>query len=780
MKRKKLALFGATLVGLISLGLIIQKPVTDIKAAEKELNSEVGGSLEQPTTELPFDLDFQSIEMSEPADNLSIEPRATGTLYESAAGIVAKGDEASLKQGVFADGWMLSPHSGPYTFNPYPGLALTSGWYTSESIWGSTRKYASQARYKVNTNNSITFGSRFNTGVYPTPPNQANLINEAMLSVKKPGISVVPNTSVNLSMGYKFTGLDLSFNGSYPVYMLAWYFDVNGNFISNSMVYPSASNVTVNSQWNTLKGSVRVPSNAYSMAVGIYPMTAGKPNEFYDLDVKDIKVTGEIPPPVAAKPITVKYVNQNNAEIAPTKTHTGNVGDAYTLTPENIDGYTWNGVYPDNWNGVMTNTPLTLTYKYNGNTVTNVYAQYLDVDTNESIKTQTTLPTGRVGNTYTQPTAPTIEGYEWVKTEGGSGTYTARAQYIKYYYKNTALTYNLETKGSPQNYYNTDQQPSATDRLKWVTSEIVSSRGEKTPVDATSVTITGRKNGGSTITTDKIDMSLTGTNTYLVTVKARFDGEEYTETNVEVPITINEVTYALTADSAGKQEFIQESEPDIELKDWVKNVRLKENEHPELEAFEPDNYTVTFKTPNALDTSAVGEKIYTLEVKTTYNGKTYTTTVDVPVEIVAGELSLNVPTVLGFEDALAQTSKKQVVSRKDPDWAIKVEDTRAASQRTDWDLNVRIVEDFRLNSSDNRKHSLSDILVYKENAASDSVFLSEASYPILKSPSALSDEVTKKWSAESGFLLEVSRLKSLQIKDGEYDATLEFQLLVGP
>lgn len=772
-------LFSAVLVGVIYLGLSIQKPATSIKAAEK-VTSEVATPTEQTTTDLPGDVDSLDIEISEQADSLSIEPRAKGTLYESALGIVSNGDSASLKQGVFADGWMLSPHSGPYTFNPYPGLSLTSGWYTSDSIWGSLRRYASQARYKVNGNNSITFGSRFNTGFYPTPPNQANLINESMLSVKKPGISVVPNTSVNLSMSYKFTGLDFSFNGSYPVYMLAWYFDINGNPISNSMVYPSASTVTTNSQWNTLNGSVNVPSNAYSMAVGIYPMTAGKPNEFYDLDIKDIKVTGEIPPPVAAAPITVKYVNQNNVEIAQTKTHNGNVGDAYTLPPLEILGYTWNGQYPDGWNGVMTKTAKTLTYKYTGNQVANVYAQYLDIDTNQSIETQMTLPAGRVGNTYTQPEAKAISGYEFVKTEGGSGSYTANAQYIKYYYRNEAISYNLEAKGNPQNYYNTDQQPMAADRLKWVTSEIVSSRGERTPVDATSVTITGRKSGSNTVATDKVDMSLVGTNTYLVTVKASHEGTEYTKTNVEVPITIKEVTYTLTAESAGNQEFIQDSSPDIELKNWVKNVRLKENEHPELEAFEPDNYTVTFKAPSALDTSTVGEKTYTLEVKTTYNGKTYTTTVDVPVKIIAGELSLNVPTVLGFEDALAQTSKKQVVNRKDPDWAIKVEDTRATSKRTDWDLNVRISEDFTLNSSDNRKHSLSDILVYKEDAAVTPVFLSEASYPILKSSSELPNEVNKKWSAESGFLLEISRLKSLQIKDGEYDATLEFQLLVGP
>lgn len=81
---------------------------------------------------------------------------------------------------------------------------------------------------------------------------------------------------------------------------------------------------------------------------------------------------------------------------------------------------------------------------------------------------------------------------------------------------------------------------------------------------------------------------------------------------------------------------------------------------------------------------------------TIYNGKTYATTIDVPVEIIARELSLDVPTVLGFEEAFTQKNKRQGVSREDPDWAIKVEDTRAPSQRTNWDLNVRIVDDFTL------------------------------------------------------------------------------------
>ena len=61
--------------------------------------------------------------------------------------------------------------------------------------------------------------------------------------------------------------------------------------------------------------------------------------------------------------VTVKYVDESGKEIAPSKTLTGAVGDAYTTTAATIDGYSVSKT-PDNATGTYTKAGITVTYTY--------------------------------------------------------------------------------------------------------------------------------------------------------------------------------------------------------------------------------------------------------------------------------------------------------------------------------------------------------------------------------------------------------------------------------
>ena len=61
--------------------------------------------------------------------------------------------------------------------------------------------------------------------------------------------------------------------------------------------------------------------------------------------------------------ITVKYVDTDGNEIAPTQILSGNVGDTYETTIKHLDGYTLSTI-DGNANGTFTNTDQTITYIY--------------------------------------------------------------------------------------------------------------------------------------------------------------------------------------------------------------------------------------------------------------------------------------------------------------------------------------------------------------------------------------------------------------------------------
>lgn len=164
-------------------------------------------------------------------------------------------------------------------------------------------------------------------------------------------------------------------------------------------------------------------SSAPDNAEGVYQAAPQTVTYFY------------LPLPPAQGTVTVRYLLQGgSAEVAPSETLTGALGAAYTASPKTVEGYTLSGD-SGNTSGTYTAAPQTVTFYYTQNPPAqgSVFVQYLEQDTENEIA-DSELLTGIVGDAYT--TAPkTIAGYTLSGNSGNtSGTYTAAAQTVRYYY----------------------------------------------------------------------------------------------------------------------------------------------------------------------------------------------------------------------------------------------------------------------------------------------------------------------------------------------------------
>ncbi|MBC2159886.1 LPXTG cell wall anchor domain-containing protein [Listeria booriae] len=139
---------------------------------------------------------------------------------------------------------------------------------------------------------------------------------------------------------------------------------------------------------------------------------------------------------IATGPVTVQYVDEQGASIAPTEVLTGDFGKTYTSEARHIAGYVLLET-PTNATGVFTDQAQTVTYVYHKQTAQPVTVQYVD-ESGASIAPQETL-TGEFERPYTSK-AKKLTGY--VLTEApanATGVFTNQAQTVIYmYHKQTA------------------------------------------------------------------------------------------------------------------------------------------------------------------------------------------------------------------------------------------------------------------------------------------------------------------------------------------------------
>ncbi|MBC1983290.1 MucBP domain-containing protein [Listeria booriae] len=134
---------------------------------------------------------------------------------------------------------------------------------------------------------------------------------------------------------------------------------------------------------------------------------------------------------IATGPVTVQYVDEQGASIAPTEVLTGDFGKTYTSEARNIAGYVLLET-PTNAIGVFTEQAQTVTYVYHKQTAQPVTVQYVD-ESGASIASQETL-TGEFGGPYTSKDKK-LTGYVLTETPANAtGVFTSQAQTVIYVY----------------------------------------------------------------------------------------------------------------------------------------------------------------------------------------------------------------------------------------------------------------------------------------------------------------------------------------------------------
>ncbi|MBC1517147.1 MucBP domain-containing protein, partial [Listeria immobilis] len=147
-----------------------------------------------------------------------------------------------------------------------------------------------------------------------------------------------------------------------------------------------------------------------------------------------VRVPITVTDPIAGQDVTVRYVDGAGNELAPTDILSGNVGDTYTSTAKDIEGWLLETT-PENATGTFSDTAQTVTYVYEKEVVAgqDVTVRYADGAGNELAPTDTL--SGNVGDTYTS-TAKDIEG--WLletAPENAIGTFSDTAQTVTYVYE---------------------------------------------------------------------------------------------------------------------------------------------------------------------------------------------------------------------------------------------------------------------------------------------------------------------------------------------------------
>ncbi|WP_239257174.1 MucBP domain-containing protein [Listeria ilorinensis] len=134
--------------------------------------------------------------------------------------------------------------------------------------------------------------------------------------------------------------------------------------------------------------------------------------------------------------VTVNYLDENGTKIADSDVLTGTIGDNYSTTAKNIEGYELSET-PSNATGKYTIAPITVNYSYKKTEPVaqtgSVTVQYLDEE-GQMLAPNETL-TGEIGTSY-ETTAKTINGYQLEELPvNATGEYTVNPQMVTYVYK---------------------------------------------------------------------------------------------------------------------------------------------------------------------------------------------------------------------------------------------------------------------------------------------------------------------------------------------------------
>ncbi|MCL0318316.1 MucBP domain-containing protein [Apilactobacillus xinyiensis] len=206
------------------------------------------------------------------------------------------------------------------------------------------------------------------------------------------------------------------------------YVDANGNKLSDP---------------TTLTGKVGDSYTTSAKDIPGYTLSKEPTNKTGKYGADDINVNYEYTknPTVTTGTVHVNYVDANGNKLSDPTTLTGKIGDSYTTSAKDIQGYTLSKE-PTNKTGKYGADDINVNYEYTKNpTVTTgtVHVNYVDANGNK-LSDPTTL-TGKVGDSYTT-SAKDIPGYTLSKEPTNkTGKYGADDINVNYEYtKNPTVT----------------------------------------------------------------------------------------------------------------------------------------------------------------------------------------------------------------------------------------------------------------------------------------------------------------------------------------------------
>lgn len=141
------------------------------------------------------------------------------------------------------------------------------------------------------------------------------------------------------------------------------------------------------------------------------------------------------------------------------------------------------------------------------------------------------------------------------------------------------------------------------------------------------------------------------------------------------------------------------------------------------------------------------------------------------VEVKSGELQfINVPDALNFNNGKI-SNKTTEVTRKDEDWKIQVEDSRA--EKSNWRLTVKLADQFKDTFGNEPK---SNILLFRDDVGEKWIDTMNET-PVYTNIDTTKEKFDISWKENEGLLLKVA---PGVIKVGNYQSTLNWTLVDAP
>lgn len=134
--------------------------------------------------------------------------------------------------------------------------------------------------------------------------------------------------------------------------------------------------------------------------------------------------------------VVVKYVDENEKEIAEKEILKGNVGEEYQANNKEIKNYEYKDVKGSPV-GVFKRESQEIVYNYTEKDKAQVIVKYEEITTHESVK-ESIVITGYVGDEYETEVDKNIEGYDYVEEktpDNAKGTIANSTITVTYYYK---------------------------------------------------------------------------------------------------------------------------------------------------------------------------------------------------------------------------------------------------------------------------------------------------------------------------------------------------------